>query len=133
MWKTSVWRLGSFAQAVIRPASRVPLDWKTSVWRLGLLRASGHFSSLERGRHRFGDWAPSRKRSSDLPHGCTPARPMWPRPPGSLPLDGARGLGGDVVDDAVDALDLVDDPARDPAQQVVGQPRPVGGHGIETR
>src|SRR5216683_3093270 len=35
MWKTSVWRLGSFAQALIRPASRVPLDWKTSVWRLG--------------------------------------------------------------------------------------------------
>src|SRR5437879_6392931 len=35
MWKTSAWRLGSFAQALIRPASRVPLDWKTSVWRLG--------------------------------------------------------------------------------------------------
>ena len=30
-----------------------------------------------------------------------------------LPLDRAGRLGGDVVDDAVDALHLVDDPARD--------------------
>src|SRR5713226_9075712 len=37
---------------------------------IGLLRASGHFSSLECGRLRFGDWAPSRKRSSDLPRAC---------------------------------------------------------------
>src|SRR5229473_2705706 len=69
MWKTSVWRLGSFAQALIRPAARVPLDWKTSVWRLGsfaqavisarlnvedfglavgLLRASAHPTCLAR-------------------------------------------------------------------------------------
>src|SRR5260370_35758659 len=53
--------------------------------------------------------------------------------PGSLPLDGARGLGGDVVDDAFDALDLVDDPARDLAEQVVEQPRPVGGRVVEAR
>jgi len=28
---------------------------------------------------------------------------------GLFPLDGAGGLGGNIVDDAVDALDLVDD------------------------
>src|SRR5713101_2077112 len=121
MWKTSGLALG-LLRASAHPTclARAPRleDFGLA---LGLLRASGHFSSLERGRHQFGAWAPSRKRSFDLPHGCTPARPMWPRPPGSLPLDGARGLGGDVVDDAVDALDLVDDPARDLAQQVVGQ------------
>src|SRR5262245_46601560 len=40
---------------------------------------------------------------------------------GSLPFDRARRLGGDVVDDAVHALDLVDNPGRDPAQYLVGQ------------
>ena len=34
-------------------------------------------------------------------------------PTGSLPLDRPRRLAGDVVDDAVDAFDGVDDPRRD--------------------
>src|ERR1700687_6351197 len=103
MWMTSGWRWGPLGQPLSRPASRVPV------------------SSSNVGRLRFGGWAPSRKRSSDLPRACPPARPMWPGPPGSLPLDGARGLGGGGVDDAVDALDLVDDPARVLAEQVVAQ------------
>src|SRR6478735_7151992 len=45
-----------------------------------------------------------------------------------LPLDGARGLRGDVVGDPVDAGDLVDDAARHALEQVVGQAGPVGGH-----
>ena len=71
-------------------------------------------TSLERRRHRFGGWAPSRKRSSELPR----ARPLAPLS-GShlLPLDGARRLGGDVVDDAVDALDFVDDAVGDLREQ----------------
>src|SRR4051812_8142919 len=47
-----------------------------------------------------------------------------------LPLDGARRPRRDVVDDAVDARHLVDDAARQPLEQVVGQPGPVGGHGV---
>src|SRR4051794_36046384 len=40
---------------------------------------------------------------------CEVHRSMSPR---LLPLDGPRGLGGDVVGHPVDALDLVDDPVR---------------------
>src|SRR5262245_39804247 len=47
-----------------------------------------------------------------------------------LPLDGSGGLGGDVVDDPVDALHLVDDPARDRGQHLRGDARPIGGHGV---
>src|SRR5512132_3517555 len=43
----------------------------------------------------------------------------------SFPLDRARRLGGDVEDDAVDALHLVDDAAGDPAEEIVGEPGPV--------
>src|SRR5713226_8808593 len=49
---------------------------------------------------------------------------------GLLPLDRARGLGGDVEDDPVDALDLVDDAVGDLAQEIVRQPGPVRGHGV---
>src|SRR6476620_9533111 len=54
------------------------------------------------------------------------------RPPsdGSLPLDRCRRLRGQVERDPVHARDLVDDPAGDRLQQVVGQPRPVGGHRV---
>ncbi len=52
------------------------------------------------------------------------------REPCNFPLDGGRRLRGDVQRDAVDPRDLVDDPARDRLQQVVGQARPVGGHRI---
>src|SRR5829696_8450420 len=47
-----------------------------------------------------------------------------------LPLDRRRGLRGDVEGDAVDAADLIDDPVRGPLEQVVGEPRPVGGHRV---
>ena len=56
-------------------------------------------------------------------HPTLPARPALarrrPLAPGrgrSLPLDRPGRLGGDVVDDAVHARDLVDDPARDPSR-----------------
>src|SRR5690606_37582482 len=49
---------------------------------------------------------------------------------GSLPLDGARGLAGDVQHHPVDLGHLVGDPAGDPGDQVVRQPGPVGGHGV---
>src|SRR4051812_49278305 len=45
----------------------------------------------------------------------------------SLPLDRRGRLAADVVDDAVDAGHLVDDPRRNLRQQLVRQPRPVGG------
>ncbi len=38
----------------------------------------------------------------------------------SLPLNSARGLGGDVIDNSVDATDLVDDPSRNPPQDING-------------
>src|SRR3989304_4019379 len=47
---------------------------------------------------------------------------------GLLPLDGARWLGRDVVDHAVHPVHLVHDPVRDPGEQFVRQPRPVGRH-----
>ena len=47
-----------------------------------------------------------------------------------FPLDGGRGFTCDVVDDAVDALDLIDDAGRDPVQYVVGDSGPVGGHEV---
>lgn len=46
----------------------------------------------------------------------------------SFPLDGGRGLGADVVRHPVDPSDLVDDPIRDPAQDLVGHVIPVRGH-----
>src|SRR5262245_1336807 len=48
----------------------------------------------------------------------------------SLPLDGRGRLRRDVVDDAVHAGNLVDDPARDRLEHVVRDPRPVGGHRV---
>ncbi len=48
----------------------------------------------------------------------------------SFPLDGARGLGADVVDDAVDAGYLVDDPAGDHGEHLGRYACPVGGHAV---
>ncbi len=48
----------------------------------------------------------------------------------SLPFDGRGGLAGDVVDHAIDAADLVDDAARDGAENFVRQAAPVGGHEV---
>src|SRR5881396_617606 len=47
-----------------------------------------------------------------------------------LPLDGGRRLRRDVVDDAVHALHLVDDAAREPGEEIAGQPRPIGRHAV---
>src|SRR5439155_2986989 len=48
----------------------------------------------------------------------------------SLPLDRGRWFGRDVENNPVDALDLVDDPIADRAQEIIGQPRPVRGHRV---
>ena len=47
-----------------------------------------------------------------------------------LPLDGDRGLGGHVEDDAVNLGHRVGDARRDAGQDIVGQARPVGRHRI---
>ena len=47
-----------------------------------------------------------------------------------LPLDGCGRFGGDVVDYAVDPLDLVDDVVRHVGQELVGQVHPVGRHAV---
>ena len=48
----------------------------------------------------------------------------------SFPLDRSRRLGGDVVDDAVDALDLVDDARRGAAEEIVVEIEIIGGHAV---
>src|SRR5215203_2438147 len=48
----------------------------------------------------------------------------------SLPFDGRRWLGADVVHDSIYARDLVDDPRRDASEHVVRELRPVGGHAV---
>ena len=47
-----------------------------------------------------------------------------------LPLDGSGGLGGQVIEDAVDALDLGDDTAGDMVQQLIGNRLDGRGHGV---
>ena len=47
-----------------------------------------------------------------------------------FPLHRCGGLAGDVVDNSVDALDLVDDAAADLVEQLVGDAGPVGGHEV---
>ena len=49
---------------------------------------------------------------------------------GLFPLDGSRRLGGDVVDAAVDALDLVDNAVGNSGKKVVGESVPIGSHVI---
>src|SRR5437667_8515483 len=48
----------------------------------------------------------------------------------SLPLDRAGRFARDVEADAVDAFDFVADACRDPNQQFVGKPHPIGGHAV---
>src|SRR5262245_4543077 len=48
-----------------------------------------------------------------------------------LPLDRARGLGADVVDDPVHAAHLVGDRAGDLGEEIRGQTGPVGGHAVQ--
>jgi hypothetical protein len=49
----------------------------------------------------------------------------------TLPFDRAGRLGGDVVGDAVDALDLVDDPGRGLRQEGMLEGVVVGGHAVD--
>ena len=49
----------------------------------------------------------------------------------SLPLDRSGGLRGHVVDDAVDASDLVDDAGRDVAEEFVAEGVVVRRHAVE--
>ena len=49
----------------------------------------------------------------------------------SLPLDRRGWFAGDVVGDAGDAGDFVDDAAGDEVEEVVGQVRPAGGHEVD--
>ena len=49
---------------------------------------------------------------------------------GLFPLHRCGGLAGNIVYDAVDALDLVDDAAADLVEQLVGDARPVGSHEV---
>src|SRR5690606_26103230 len=58
--------------------------------------------------------------------GGGPPSAVTRRGAGSLPLDGARRLAGHVQHHPVDLRHLVGDPARDPGDQVVRQPGPVG-------
>ena len=48
----------------------------------------------------------------------------------SFPLHGGGRLGGDVVADAIDVLDLAHDAAGDLIQQLIGQAGPRGGHEV---
>ena len=47
-----------------------------------------------------------------------------------FPLDGCGGFTGDIVDDAVDAADLVDDAHRNAVENVIRNSCPVGGHEV---
>ena len=48
-----------------------------------------------------------------------------------FPLNGSRGLACDVVHDSVDMSDLVDNAVGGGFKNVVGNPRPVGGHEVD--
>ena len=47
-----------------------------------------------------------------------------------FPLNSSRRLGGNVVDDAVDAFDLVDYAGGAPFEDIVGDSGEVGGHEV---
>src|SRR6266550_9054496 len=47
-----------------------------------------------------------------------------------FPFDGSRRLRANVVDDPVDSLDLIDDPARNPPEHVGWEGEPVGSHAV---
>src|SRR5438477_12378835 len=47
-----------------------------------------------------------------------------------FPLDGGRRLRANVVNDPVDSLDLIDDPARNPPEHLVREREPVGSHAV---
>src|SRR4029453_8040297 len=47
-----------------------------------------------------------------------------------FPFNRRWRLRADVVNDAIDSLDLVDDPARDTGQKIVWEAGPIGGHAV---
>ena len=49
----------------------------------------------------------------------------------SFPLDGGRRLAADVIGDARDVLQLVDDAVGDLLQQLIRQVRPAGRHEVD--
>ena len=51
----------------------------------------------------------------------------------SLPLDCCGRFGADIVDDAVDAGNFVDDTRRDSGEDVVRESAPFGGHEVDCR
>src|SRR5712671_6173219 len=58
------------------------------------------------------------------------ARTSRSTPPGLFPLDGAGGFGGHVIDDAVDAADLVDDACGDTRQECMIEGIGIRGHAV---
>jgi len=61
------------------------------------------------------------------PWACAVREKAGRNSPRLFPLDGARGLGRDVIADAVDAARFDDDAVGDARQHFVGQAAPVGG------
>ena len=51
----------------------------------------------------------------------------------SFPLDRGGRFGRNIIDDAVDALDLVDDAHGDTVEHIIRDARPVGGHEVRRR
>ena len=50
-----------------------------------------------------------------------------------FPLDRGGRCGRNIIDDAVDALDLVDDANGDAVEHIIRDARPVGGHEVRRR
>src|SRR6478752_6845309 len=123
MATSSAWSRASSA-SYSRRFILLPGSWSFAVFLpTGRLRSHAHgvLVPSESGRRRARPDPPRRMI-------CPGGRGV--RAGGSLPLDRARRLGGDVDRDPVDLADLVGDPGRDLLQHLVGQPRPVGGHGV---
>src|SRR5438045_2164536 len=59
------------------------------------------------------------------------ADPITLTPTPSLPLNGGGRLRRDVEHHAVDAPHLVDDPRAYAREEIMGQPRPIGGHPVD--
>ena len=57
-------------------------------------------------------------------------RPSDATPRALFPLDRGRWLAGDVVADAIHALDLIDDSGGNTGQNLVWHTHPVGGHPV---
>src|SRR4030095_3067484 len=68
-----------------------------------------------------------------FPRGVTEVPPylgLWPGALGLFPFDRGRRFRADVEHDAIDATHFVHDARRHAGEQIVRQPRPVGGHAV---